>query len=144
MRDHASHFRCVFLLRIEAYSLHQTSENFNELRLAQKMESPHPLKSLLQLQLASDSSAVINLPYVLDTLTYDDFLPSSHLTKWTTRINSLLYSKEVGGRWAGLCLAQRTSVLSKSTMVEFSQSWLGVALPILSVCTPHHLSCSLS
>lgn len=90
------------------------------------------LKSLLQLQLASDSSAVINLPLVLTSLTSDDFLPSSHLSKWTTRINSLLHSKEAGGRWAGLCLAQKTSLLSKNTMVEFSQSWLGVALPILS------------
>jgi hypothetical protein len=102
-----------------------------------KMESPHPLKSLLQLQLASDSSAVVNLPYILASLTPDDFLPSPHLSNWTTRINSLLYSKESGGRWAGLCLAQKTSILSKSTMAEFSQSWLGVALPILSVCTLH-------
>jgi rRNA processing/ribosome biogenesis len=101
------------------------------------MESPHPLRSLLQLQLASDYSAVINLPYVLASVTAEDFFPSSHLSKWTTRINSLLYSKEAGGRWAGLCLAHKTAVLSKDTMMEFSQTWLSVALPILSVCTPH-------
>lgn len=97
------------------------------------MESTHPLKALLQFQLATDSSAVLHLPYILSSLTPDCFLPSSHLTKWTTRINSLLYSKDAGGRWAGLCIAQKTSDLSRGTMIEYAQSWLGVALPMLSV-----------
>lgn len=98
-----------------------------------EMESTHPLKALLQLQLATDSSAVLHLPYIIASLTSDCFLPSSHLTKWTTRINSLLYSKDAGGRWAGLCIAQKTSDLSRETMIEYAQSWLGVALPMLSV-----------
>ncbi|KAF8076598.1 rRNA processing/ribosome biogenesis-domain-containing protein [Lyophyllum atratum] len=96
------------------------------------MEPSHPLKALLQLQLATDASAVLHLPYVLSSLTSDCLLPSSHLPKWTTRINSLLHSKDAGARWSGLCLAYKTSVLSKPTMIECSQSWLGVALPMLS------------
>ncbi|KIK67924.1 hypothetical protein GYMLUDRAFT_36732, partial [Collybiopsis luxurians FD-317 M1] len=96
------------------------------------MEGSHPLKALLNLHLASDNSAVIHLPYVLDTLSAHHFIPSPHLTKWTSRLNSLLHSKEAGARWAGLCLAHRTSVCSKSIMLECAQSWLGVAIPILS------------
>lgn len=97
------------------------------------MDAPHPLKALLQLQLASDSYAVLHLPYVLASLTSACFLPSPHTQKWTTRINSLMHSKDPGARWAGLCIAYHTSVFSKSTMIECAQNWLGVALPILSV-----------
>ncbi|RDB22742.1 Pre-rRNA-processing protein rix1 [Hypsizygus marmoreus] len=100
------------------------------------MEPSHPLKALLQLQLATDSSAVLHLPYTLASLTHECLLPSSHLSKWTTRINSLLHSKDAGARWAGLCLAYKTSLLSRNTMIEYAQSWLGVALPMLSKNEP--------
>ncbi|KAF7355498.1 Pre-rRNA-processing protein rix1 [Mycena sanguinolenta] len=93
----------------------------------------HPLKALLQLQLGSDSYAVLHLPYILSALTAQSLLPSEHSTKWTARVNSLLQSKSPDARWAGLCLAHKTSVLSKSTMIECAQSWIGVALPVLSV-----------
>ncbi|KAF9464353.1 rRNA processing/ribosome biogenesis-domain-containing protein [Collybia nuda] len=96
----------------------------------------HPLKILLQLQLATDSSAVVHLPYIFSSLTSDYFSPNPHLSKWTTRINSLLYSKDPGGRWAGLCIALKTSELSRDIMVEFAQIWLGVALPMLSRSEP--------
>ncbi|KAF8639780.1 hypothetical protein AX17_001040 [Amanita inopinata Kibby_2008] len=92
----------------------------------------HPLKVLLQLYLANDASAAANLPYILGQLTEDYFLPSPHLTKWITRINSLLLSKEACGRWAGLCLAYQTSEYTKSAMMENAQGWLAVALPLLS------------
>lgn len=105
------------------------------------METGAQIKSLLQTQLASDLSAVKYLPYCLDTLTQDDFLPSSHLTKWTTRINSLMHSKEPGARWAGLCLAYKTSLLSQSIMIQSAQSWLPTIISMLSV---RNLSTSLS
>ncbi|KAJ7368529.1 rRNA processing/ribosome biogenesis-domain-containing protein [Mycena albidolilacea] len=92
----------------------------------------HPLKALLQLQLGSDSYAVLHLPYTLASLTAESLLPSPHSSKWTARINSLLHSKAPDARWAGLCLAQKTSVLSKSTMIECAQSWIGIVLPVLS------------
>lgn len=97
------------------------------------MDSTHPLKALLQLQLASDSSAALNLPYVLSCITSDSLRPSPHLSKWTTRINSLIHSKDTSGRWAGLCLATKTSALSKTVMIDCAQSWLGAALPMLLV-----------
>ena len=97
------------------------------------MEPGHALKALLQLQLASDENVVANLPYVLASLNADCFTPSSHIHLWTTRIASLLNSKSPGSRWAGTCLAHKTSTLSKSTMIECGQSWIGVALPMLSV-----------
>ncbi|KAH7930701.1 hypothetical protein BV22DRAFT_1000146 [Leucogyrophana mollusca] len=100
------------------------------------MEAPHALKSLLQLQLASDSSSVLHLSYVLAHLNQDIFSPSPHLQKWTTRISSLLHSKDPGARWAGLCLAYRTSALSKPTLIECAQTWVGVALPLLSKSEP--------
>jgi hypothetical protein len=93
----------------------------------------HPLQTFLQLQLASDSSAVLHLPHLLKYLTSESFLPSPHIQKWTARVNSLVHSKDSGSRWAGLCLAHKTCTLSKSIMIECAQSWLSVALPILSV-----------
>ncbi|KAK0490784.1 hypothetical protein IW261DRAFT_1618758 [Armillaria novae-zelandiae] len=91
------------------------------------------LKTLLQLHLATDTSSAQNLPYILDILTSEHLSPSPHLTKWTSRIYSLLHSKDAPGKWAGLCLAHRTSLLSKSVMIEHAQQWLTIALRVLSV-----------
>ncbi|KAJ6598852.1 rRNA processing/ribosome biogenesis-domain-containing protein [Mycena vulgaris] len=96
------------------------------------MDAEHPLKALLQLQLGSDSYAVVHLPYILASLTAESLAPSPHSSKWTARINSLLHSKAPDARWAGLCIAHKTSVLSKSTMIECAHSWIGIALPVLS------------
>ncbi|KAG1892257.1 rRNA processing/ribosome biogenesis-domain-containing protein [Suillus subluteus] len=96
----------------------------------------HPLKSLLQLQLASDASSVLHLSSVLSTLSEDSLSPSPHLQKWTSRVTSLIHSKNAGARWAGICIAYRTSSLSKSTMAEFAQSWAGLALSILTKPEP--------
>ncbi|THV08346.1 hypothetical protein K435DRAFT_740384 [Dendrothele bispora CBS 962.96] len=93
-------------------------------------------KTILNVHLASDSVAVLHLPYVLQVLTAEHLQPSSHLSKLTSRINSLLHSKDTGARWTGLCLAYRTSTLSKSFMIESGQGWLAVALPIISKKEP--------
>ncbi|KAF8913747.1 rRNA processing/ribosome biogenesis-domain-containing protein [Gymnopilus junonius] len=96
------------------------------------MEPGSNLKSLLQTQLASDASATRYLPYCLSMLTADSLQPSPHSTKWTTRINALLHSKESGARWAGLCLAYKSSLLSQGLMIDAAQSWITTALPIFS------------
>lgn len=98
------------------------------------MDSSQHLKTLLQVQLASDSSAVLNLPYILGSLNTQCFAPSAHLSNWTTRIHSLMCSKDPGGRWAGLCLAHKTSLYSQNIMIEFAQSWIGIAMPAITVC----------
>ncbi|KAF9028466.1 hypothetical protein BDZ89DRAFT_1066113 [Hymenopellis radicata] len=95
-------------------------------------DATHPLKVVLQLHVATDVAAAQNLPYLLDVLSSQCLAPSPHLPKWTARINSLLHSKQVHGRWAGLCLAHKTSLHSKSVMIENAQNWLGIALPNLS------------
>ncbi|KZP24698.1 hypothetical protein FIBSPDRAFT_951090 [Athelia psychrophila] len=95
-----------------------------------------PLKTLLQLHLASDTSAVLHVSYILSSLTPNCFLPSPHIQKWTTRVGSLMHSKDPGARWAGLCIAQKTAVLSKAIMIDCAQSWLSVALPMLSRSEP--------
>ncbi|KAF7301847.1 RIX1 domain-containing protein [Mycena indigotica] len=92
----------------------------------------HPLKILLQLQLASDSSAVLHLPHTLASLTAETLLPSAHTSKWTARINSLLHAKTSDARWAGLCLAHKSSLLSQAMMIECAQGWIGIALPLLA------------
>ena len=104
------------------------------------MEAGQHLKTLLQIQLASDASAVRHLPFFLTSLTQESIKPSPHLAKWTTRIHALLHSKDSGARWAGLCLAYKTSVLSQNLMIETAQSYLGVALPLLSVRVTIQLS----
>ncbi|KAG0709826.1 rRNA processing/ribosome biogenesis-domain-containing protein [Suillus ampliporus] len=100
------------------------------------MASPHPLKSLLQLQLASDASSVFHLSFVLSTLSEDSLSPSPHLQKWTSRVTSLIHSKDAGARWAGICIAYRTSSLSKSIMTECAQSWAGLGLSIITKPEP--------
>ena len=96
------------------------------------MESP-TLKTLLQLQLASDTAAVLHLPYILSCLSPASFHESEYTSRWTSRISSLLYSKDPAARWAGLCIAQRTAVSSRTLMLESAQSWVTIALPLLSV-----------
>ena len=97
------------------------------------MDSGHPLTTLLQFQLASDGNAVLHLHYTLSALTPQTFEPSSHLSKWTARTNSLIHSKDAGARWAGLSIALRTSVLSQTIMLECAESWVTAALTLLSV-----------
>jgi len=100
----------------------------------------HILKTLLQLQLASDTSAILHLPYTLSSLTKQSLLPSSHTQKWIARLSSLLHSKDAGARWAGLCLANRTCSLASDILIECGQSWISTALQLLMV-RPHSLCC---
>ena len=97
------------------------------------MDPGNHIKSLLQFQLGSDNSSVLNLPYCLSTLTSECLVPSAHVAKWTSRISSLMHAKEPGARWAGLCLAYKTSMLSQGIMIDCAQSWVVIALPALSV-----------
>ncbi|KAI0638331.1 rRNA processing/ribosome biogenesis-domain-containing protein [Trametes polyzona] len=95
------------------------------------MASNHRLKDLLQLQLASDAYAVLHLPFVIESLSREDFQPSPHTQKWIARINSLIHSKDPGAKWSGLCLAFQTAVFSKDIMLECAQSWVAAAMPLL-------------
>ncbi|KAI0677400.1 rRNA processing/ribosome biogenesis-domain-containing protein [Trametes maxima] len=95
------------------------------------MSAPHRLRDLLQLQLASDSSAVVYLPFVLDALSREDLQPSAHTQKWIARVNSLIHSKDPGAKWSGLCLAFQTALYSKSIMLECAQGWVSAAMSLL-------------
>ncbi|KAI0335615.1 hypothetical protein GY45DRAFT_1316983 [Cubamyces sp. BRFM 1775] len=95
------------------------------------MESSHRLRDLLQLQLASDAYAVLHLPFVLESLSKEDFQPSAHTQKWIARVNSLIHSKDPGAKWSGLCLAFQTAVFSRSIMLECAQSWVAAAMSLL-------------
>ena len=97
------------------------------------MQSVHPLQNLLQIYLASDTSTVTNLPFITSTLTVELFAPSPHLTKWVTRIQSLIRAKDPGARWAGFCIALKTAGLSRDLLLENAQSWCTYALPQLLV-----------
>ena len=85
------------------------------------------------MQLATDASAVLHLPYILETLSVEHFRPSQHTQKWCARVNSLLHSRDSSTRWSGLCLALQTSFHSRTLMLEYAAGWIGVALPLLSV-----------
>lgn len=93
----------------------------------------HRLKTWLQLHLATDASAVVNLPFVLNSLTEEDFLSQGHVQKWTIRINSLIHSKDPGARWAGLSIALRTAILSRNVVNECAHGWITITLPMLFV-----------
>lgn len=88
---------------------------------------------LLQHQLATDVTALSQIPIVLQNLTEDHLKPSQHTGKWMARINSLLHSREPSLRWTGLCLADKTSELSVQLMLEHAETWIGIVLPMLSV-----------
>ncbi|KAI0033323.1 rRNA processing/ribosome biogenesis-domain-containing protein [Vararia minispora EC-137] len=96
------------------------------------MDSHVLLKVCLQHHLATDPSAVTNIPYLISVLTPEALAPSVHTQKWTARISTLLHAKDSAAHWAGLVLALRTACLSRSLLLEHAQSWLGVTLPILS------------
>ncbi|KAF9247388.1 rRNA processing/ribosome biogenesis-domain-containing protein [Melanogaster broomeanus] len=100
------------------------------------MEAAHPLQALLQFHLASDASAVVHVPYVLEHLSPPYFAPSPHLQKWVARITSLMHSKDPGARWAAISIAYRTSILSRSLLIDNAQSWIGIVLPLLSKLEP--------
>ncbi|KAH9899725.1 rRNA processing/ribosome biogenesis-domain-containing protein, partial [Cubamyces lactineus] len=91
----------------------------------------HKLRDLLQLQLASDAYTVLHLPFVLESLSKEDFQPSAHTQKWIARVNSLIHSKDPGARWSGLCLAFQTAVFSRNIMLECAQSWVAAAMSLL-------------
>ncbi|KAI0375789.1 hypothetical protein BV20DRAFT_984840 [Pilatotrama ljubarskyi] len=95
------------------------------------MATSHRLKDLLQIQLASDAYAVLHLPFVLESLSREDFHPSPHTQKWIARVNSLIHSKDAGAKWSGLCLAFQTAVFSRAIMLECAQSWVAAAMPLL-------------
>lgn len=97
------------------------------------MNEHHPLKTLLNIHVASDRSAALHLPFVLGALQPESLAPSLHLPKWIARIQSLLHSKESGGRWTGLVLAQKSASMSKTLLLENGQGWVGVGLSLLSV-----------
>lgn len=99
-------------------------------------DSVHPLKTFLHIQLASDNTAVLNLPHVIQFLSAQHLQPSPHLQKWMTRINALIHSKEPGARWAGLTIACQTSLLSRQVMLESARSWVSAALPLFSKQVP--------
>jgi hypothetical protein len=101
-------------------------------------DSVHPLKTFLQLQLATDGAAVQNLPYVVQFLSLQHLQPSSHVQKWASRINSLIHSKDPGARWAGLSIACQTSVLSRELMLENARGWVSATLPLFSVRLSTH------
>jgi hypothetical protein len=94
----------------------------------------HPLRVLLNVYAASDEQVVSQLPNILGVLSVDALRQSAHEQKWIARVNSLLYSKDPGGRWAGLCIAAKSAILSRKLMIDCAQSWIGAALPLLSVC----------
>ena len=96
-------------------------------------DSIHPLRTFLQLHLASDDAAVLNLPFVIQFLSPQHLQPSSHLQKWLIRINSLIHSKDPGARWAGLSLACQIAVFSRELVLENARNWVGAALPLFSV-----------
>ena len=96
----------------------------------------HRLKTWLQLHLATDASAVTNLPFLLNSLTETDFLSQGHVQRWTIRINSLIHSKDPGAKWAGLSIALKTATLSRDVMNECAHGWITVTLPMLFVRAP--------
>jgi hypothetical protein len=98
------------------------------------------LESIVQLQLATETTSVFHLPAVIESLTEEHFQSPPHSsagrTKWITRVNSLLHSKEPAGRWAGACLARRTATVSKEILLECASGWIAAVLPWFSV-RPH-------
>lgn len=97
-----------------------------------RSDTIHPLRTFLQLHLASDDAAVSNLPFVIQFLSPQHLQPSPHLQKWIMRINSLIHSKDPGARWAGLSIACQIALFSRELMLENARNWVGAALPLFS------------
>lgn len=83
--------------------------------------------------ISSDNAAAIKLPSILSALSSHDIANSSNLNRWTSRISSLIHSKEYGARWAGLVLALETARMSQNILLGVGQEWTSAVLPLLSV-----------
>jgi len=92
----------------------------------------HRLKTWLQLHLATDASAAINLPF-FSTVSPKSIFPLKDMPRNGLFESSLIHSKDPGARWAGLPIALRTATLSRDIMNECAHAWVTVALPILFV-----------
>jgi hypothetical protein len=96
------------------------------------------LDILLHSYFTNDERVVQHLPAIIDSLEPSNFGSTAQNSKWTNRINALLHAKQPASRWAGLVLAHHTSLHSKDIMVDQAQSWLAIALPIISVSFLFH------
>lgn len=96
------------------------------------MASSDVLGAILQ-TLQKDSDIVAKLPSVLNALLSPQIDISSSLNRWTSRVDSLIHSKEYGARWAGIILALETARRSRSVLLDSGQGWVTAVLPSLSV-----------
>ncbi|KLO19861.1 hypothetical protein SCHPADRAFT_934991 [Schizopora paradoxa] len=96
------------------------------------MDSNDILHTFLQTYLSDDALSVTFLPAILSGLSSCDVENSTHLSKWVNRVNSLIHSKDAGIRWAGLCLALKTSQLARSVLLSSGQAWVAAVIPLLS------------
>ncbi|EJD53473.1 hypothetical protein AURDEDRAFT_79907, partial [Auricularia subglabra TFB-10046 SS5] len=93
---------------------------------------PDTLEHILQVHLANDTAAVVQLPSTLQALSSPEYGRSPHLRKFCTRLHALIHSKEPAPRWAGMVIAQHCFALNKEAMLDHAHGWVTVVLPLLS------------
>nr|CAG8477735.1 13273_t:CDS:10 [Entrophospora candida] len=86
------------------------------------------------------------IPFILETISQYQLLKSDDnvdkektliLNKWCLRVNSLLNSKVIGARWAGICFVKLSIEQSEALFVQNLQTWLTKLLNFLKSKEPN-------
>ncbi|CAH1765679.1 8370_t:CDS:2 [Entrophospora sp. SA101] len=86
------------------------------------------------------------IPFILETISQYQLLKSDDnvdkektliLNKWCLRVNSLLNSKVIGARWAGICFVKISIEQSEVLFVQNLQTWLTKLLNFLKSKEPN-------
>ncbi|SAL95775.1 hypothetical protein [Absidia glauca] len=98
------------------------------------------LAQLVSYYLNDDATIHNNLPFIMDTILTRSLLKDQEsnedLTavrrKWTTRLNSLIQSKQATARWSAIVLIKLTCEQSPSLLFAHIRSWTGQLLGLVA------------
>lgn len=99
------------------------------------------LAQLVSYYLNDEATIHNNLPYIMDTVVTRSLLKDQEgnedlivvRRKWTTRLNSLIQSKQATARWSAIVLIKLTCEQSPSLLFAHIRSWTGQLLGLVAV-----------
>ncbi|CAG8592707.1 10905_t:CDS:10 [Funneliformis caledonium] len=104
------------------------------------IESSKLLTTLITNYALDDNTVDTNVPFILEAITQYQLLSNVEeqmvLHKWCTRVNSLLHSKVMKARWAGICFIKISFEQSEEIFLQNLQSWTTTLMILLTKPEP--------
>ncbi|CAI2175161.1 3408_t:CDS:2 [Funneliformis geosporum] len=104
------------------------------------IEPSQLLTTLITNYALDDNTIDTNVPFILETITQYQLLRNVEeqmiLHKWCTRLNSLLQSKVMKARWAGICFIKISFEQSEEIFIQNLQSWATTLMTLLTKPEP--------